>query len=55
MIRSAKLVARYRELKAEAPGCVLLMQVGAFMQVMEFVGWTLAHHRPTTVHGRSPG
>ncbi|RLE20062.1 MAG: hypothetical protein DRJ65_19020 [Acidobacteria bacterium] len=38
MIRSSKLVERYRELKAEAPGCVLLMQVGAFMQVMKFVG-----------------
>ncbi|MCD4751123.1 MAG: hypothetical protein K8R59_17255 [Thermoanaerobaculales bacterium] len=35
MIRSTKLVARYRELKTEAPGCVLLMQVGAFMQVMD--------------------
>ncbi|QTA90243.1 MutS_I domain-containing protein [Desulfonema magnum] len=29
-----KLVTRYNELKQEAPDCVLLMQVGAFMQVM---------------------
>lgn len=35
MIRSAKLVARYRELKTETPDCLLLMQVGAFMQVMD--------------------
>ena len=31
---SSKLIARYAELKSEALGCVLLMQVGAFMQVM---------------------
>jgi len=35
MVYSAKLVKRYRELKAEAPGCLLLMQVGAFMQVQD--------------------
>ncbi len=34
MIRSPRLVTRYRELKAEAEGCLLLMQVGSFMQVM---------------------
>ena len=34
VIRSPKLVARYRELKTEVPECLLLMQVGAFMQVM---------------------
>ena len=31
---SARLVTRYVELKREAPGCVLLMQVGAFMKVL---------------------
>ncbi len=35
MMVSHKLTARYRELKEEAPGCLLLMQVGAFMQVMD--------------------
>jgi len=35
MIFSPKLVQRYHELKAEAPGCLLLMQVGAFMDVMD--------------------
>ena len=35
MIRSSKLVSRYRELKAEAGDSLLLMQVGAFMQVMD--------------------
>ncbi len=30
-----KLVSRYAELKSEAPGCVLLMQVGAFMKVLD--------------------
>ena len=33
MLYSSKLVERYRELKAAAPGCLLLMQVGFFMQV----------------------
>ena len=32
---SEKIVARYAELKLEAPGCVLLMQVGAFMKVLD--------------------
>jgi len=32
---SQKLVHRYRELKKEAADCVLLMQVGAFMQVLD--------------------
>lgn len=35
MVISDKLIERYRVLKAEAPGCLLLMQVGAFMQVMD--------------------
>ncbi len=34
MIFSQKLVDHYNELKDEAPDCVLCMQVGAFMQVM---------------------
>ena len=34
MILSRKLLARYRELKQDVPDCLLLMQVGAFMQVM---------------------
>lgn len=32
---SQKLVDRYRELKKEALDCILLMQVGAFMQVLD--------------------
>jgi DNA mismatch repair protein MutS len=35
MIFSPKLVQRYHGLKAEAPDCLLLMQVGAFMDVMD--------------------
>lgn len=35
MVFSNKLVNRYRELKSEVPDCLLLMQVGAFMQVMQ--------------------
>ena len=35
MVFSKKLVARYRELKHKAADCILLMQVGAFMQVMD--------------------
>ena len=35
MMFSQKLAFRYRALKADTPGCVLLMQVGAFMQVMD--------------------
>ena len=35
MIFSPKLVQRYRELKAEVADCLLLMQVGVFMQVMD--------------------
>jgi MutS domain I len=34
MVVSERLIARYAELKTEAPGCLLLMQVGSFMQVM---------------------
>ena len=32
---SRTLAARYAELKQEVPGCLLLMQVGAFMQVLD--------------------
>ncbi len=35
MVYSEKLVNRYRELHQELPDCLLLMQVGAFMQVMD--------------------
>ena len=35
LVFSEKLAARYQELKEEAEGFVLLMQVGAFMQVMD--------------------
>lgn len=35
MIVSTKLITRYSELKEEAEGFLLLMQVGAFMQVMD--------------------
>lgn len=31
---SQKLIIRYNELKQELPNSILLMQVGAFMQVM---------------------
>ena len=34
MIFSQKLTKRYTKLKEEAPECILVMQVGAFMQVM---------------------
>ena len=34
MVVSQKLIARYAELKGEVPGCLLLMQVGTFLQVM---------------------
>ena len=34
MVYSEKPVKRYRELHQESPHCLLLMQVGAFMQVM---------------------
>ncbi len=34
MVCSPKLVKRYKELEEEVPDCLLLMQVGAFMQVM---------------------
>jgi len=35
VVFSEKLHFRYRELKKEAEGCVLVMQVGAFMHVMD--------------------
>jgi len=35
LVFSEKLAARYQELKQEAEGFILLMQVGAFMQVMD--------------------
>ena len=34
MIVSQKLIEGYRELKKEVPDCILMMQVGAFMQAM---------------------
>jgi len=34
MVYSEALAARYRELKQETGDCLLLMQVGVFMQVM---------------------
>jgi len=34
MIFSRKLTERYAKLKEEVPECILVMQVGAFMQVM---------------------
>lgn len=42
MVISDKLIARYQALKAEAPGCLLLMQVGAFMQAMNEEARTVA-------------
>jgi hypothetical protein len=38
MVFSPKLVARYQELKEQVPDCLLLMQVGTFMQVMDGAG-----------------
>ncbi|MBF0240820.1 MAG: hypothetical protein HQM12_24255 [SAR324 cluster bacterium] len=35
MIFSVKLIEEYQHLKSTVPDCVLLMQVGAFMQVLE--------------------
>jgi DNA mismatch repair protein MutS len=35
MILSRKLLARYRELKQDVPDGLLLMSVGAFMQVVD--------------------
>lgn len=35
MLNSKKVIDRYRELKHEAQDCVLLMQVGIFMQVLD--------------------
>lgn len=34
MVVSEKLANRYREMKVEESNCLLLMQAGAFMQVM---------------------
>ncbi len=34
MVFSQKLAKRYKELKEDVPDCLLLMQVGVFMQVM---------------------
>ncbi len=34
MVVSEKLAKHYQTLKSEAPDCLLVMQVGAFMQVM---------------------
>jgi hypothetical protein len=42
MILSRKLLTRYRELKQDVPDCLLLMQVGAFMQVMDQDAWTVS-------------
>ena len=42
MVFSQKLVARYQELKRKAVDCILLMQVGAFMQVMNDDARTVA-------------
>ena len=35
MVFSQKLVNHYKQLKEKAPDCLLLMQVGVFMQVMD--------------------
>jgi DNA mismatch repair protein MutS len=35
MVFSQKLANRYKALKEDVPDCLLLMQVGAFMQVMD--------------------
>lgn len=42
MVISQSLIDRYRELKKEAEDAVLLMQVGAFMQVMDSDARTLS-------------
>ena len=42
MVLSQKLISRYRELKQEAKDCILLVQVGAFMQVMDTDAKTLS-------------
>lgn len=42
MVFSDKLAIHYRELKTQELDCILLMQVGAFMQVMDEDAHTLA-------------
>jgi DNA mismatch repair protein MutS len=42
MVLSKKLITRYNELKQEAPDCLLLMQVGVFMKVMNDDAKTIA-------------
>jgi DNA mismatch repair ATPase MutS len=35
MVISCRLIERYGELKRQAPDCLLLMQVGTFLKVMD--------------------
>jgi DNA mismatch repair protein MutS len=42
MVFSQKLADQYRELKSRAADCILLMQVGVFMQVMNEDARTVA-------------
>ena len=42
MVFSQKLADQYRELKSAAADCLLLIQVGAFMQVMNEDARTVA-------------
>lgn len=51
---SPKLVARYSELKGDAPGCVLLMQVGTFMQVMGDDARASSHRLERSFRRRHP-
>ena len=53
MVYSAKLVERYRALKAATPACLLLMQVGTFLQVQDEDARQKAVRMLDKVHSRS--
>ena len=53
MVHSAKLVERYRALKAETPACLLLMQAGTFLQVQDEDARQKAVRMLDKVHSRS--
>ena len=51
MVISAKIINRYRELKAEASDCLLLLQVGAFMQVHDADARAVSQHKRPNNNG----
>jgi len=54
MVFSPKLVARYQELKEQVPDCLLLMQVGTFMQVIDEDARRVVGHPPGRGRGVIP-